>query len=168
MVKGMEIKSIVFAKYLIMDILPVAESLLSEYTKYEVKELLEEYAFKYVDTEVLHLDSPRLQFVFDISDGNNVYLTKYDENEYNTDKLQSVFNYNIHLKLYPSSTILKLVDIDNRIIHTKPIERLPKSFTEIKNNVVFDNYIILNIENCKVVNYSTPEFFTDVEGIFNR
>lgn len=168
MIKGMEIKSIVFAKYLIMDILPVGESLSDEYEKDDVKDLLEEYTFKYIDTEVLHLDSPRLQFVFDISDGNNVYLTKYDENEYNTNKLPSILNYNVHLKFYPSSTILKLVDVDNRIIHTKPIDRLPKSFTEIKNNVVFDNYINLNIENCKVVNYSTPEFFADIEGIFNR
>lgn len=168
MVKGMEIKSVVFAKYLIMDILPVRESLLSEYEKDDVKELLEEYTFKYIDTEALHLDSPRLQFVFDISDGNNVYLTKYDENEYNTNKLSSAFNYNIHLKLYPSSTILKLVDTDDRIIHTKPIEKLPKSFIEIENGVVFDNYINLNINNCKVVNYSTPEFFADIETIFNR
>jgi len=168
MVKGMEIKSVVFAKYLIMDIVPVRESLLSEYTKDDVKDLLEEYAFKYIDTEMLHLFSPRLQFVFDISDGKNAYLTKYNENEYNTNKLPSVLNYNIHLKLYPSGTILKLVDVDDKIIHTKPIERLPKSFIEIENGVVFDNYINLNIENCKVVNYSTPEFFADIEEIFNR
>lgn len=168
MVKGMEIKSVVFAKYLIMDIVPVSESLLSEYTKDDVKELLEEYAFKYIDTETLHLFSPRLQFVFDISDGKNVYLTKYNENEYNTNKLPSVLNQNIHLKLYPSSTILKLVDVDDKIIHTKPIERLPKSFIETENGVVFDNYINLSIENCKVVNYSTPEFFADIEEIFNR
>lgn len=174
MTKGMTVKKVIFPKYLVMDILPVAESLASQYDDETSKEILDECVLKYVDIHTLKLDNPRLQFVFDISDSKNVYLSYfdcYDGYKYKTvrDVCDNMCcNYHLRLKFYPSSTMLRLVDENGHFIFTKAIERLPTSFIEVTNGVVFDNYLDLELQSYKVLNYSNPEFFADIEEIFNR
>lgn len=171
MTKGMTVKKEIFPKYLVMDILPVAESLAFQYEDEINKEILDECVLKYVDIHTLKLDNPRLQFVFDLSDSKNVYLTYFDGYKHKTVREvcdNMCCNYHLRLKFYPSSTILRLVDENGHFIVTKAIERLPNSFIEVTNGVVFDNYLDLELQNYKVLNYSNPEFFADIEEIFNR
>ncbi len=166
----MIIKHEIFPKYFIMDILPVKESLESEYEDFGIAEIIDTELYKYVDLDDNDLYSPRLQLVLDISDGKNVYLTKFDGCGYHSNKLDQPstgFKYTLHLKIYPDSSRFALITKDDKIIKSSNKVRIPSSFVEKNDNIIFDNYINLEIKGSKVINFSNETFFNDIEKIFN-
>lgn len=163
----MKVKSEISPKYFILDVLPVEESLISQYDDIEKEEIINVEMFKYIDFDDHKLYSPRLQFVFDILDEKNVYLVRFDSFGYNINALESDFQYSLHFKIYPGSTRAALVTEDNIVITAPKIDKLPESFVDIHENVVFDDYIHLVIEGSKVINFSNQAFFKDIEKLFS-
>lgn len=170
----MTVKNNVDINYFILDIAPVDVSLLSVYENFDMRDVIDNYCFKYIDITGGMLYCPRIQFVFDINDGENVYLEKYGANGFmrvydNVDIEDVSFDYNINLKIYTAMTKMSFVSNTKDIItiHNNNNNIIPSQLLFRQSDTTFDNYINLDIQNGKVLNLSNCEFFKEIEKIFS-